>query len=329
MHGLEGVKVLELGNLVSAAYATKIMADLGADVIKVEEPGGDQARRRGPFPHGSHDPEQSGLFLALNTNKRSCIWDPTQDTATLSRLVTWADMLVHNYSPARMNALGINYNTFSDINPRLVMCSITPFGLSGPHKDYQAYELTIAHGGGWAWLSPGGSDRPDLPPLKAAGHQADFQGGVAAATTTLAAYYRALHTGQGEHIDFSTQAYIASFVDVSAPNYTYQGQIATRLGKRVLVPWGIFPCQDGLTFVVIAEEDQWQRLVQLMGTPEWATLDIFQGLANRAKNQDLLHFYLAEWIKEWKVEELFHAAQAQRLCFAPVFSMAQLAQQEH
>ena len=329
MQGLEGVNVLELGNLVSAAYATKLMADLGADVIKVEEPAGDQSRRRGPFPKGVTDPEQSGLFLYLNTNKRGCTCDSTQDKTILRRLVAWADILVHNYPPAQMVALGIDYHTLREFNPRLVMCSITPFGLTGPHKDYKAYELTIAHGGGWAWLSPGGSDRPDLPPLKAAGHQADFQGGVAAATVTLAAYYRALQTGQGEHIDFSTQAYIASFVDVSAPNYTYQGQIATRLGKRVLSPWGVYPCQDGLMFIVVGEEDQWQRLVTLMGNPEWTTWDVFQGLANRTANQDMLDHYLSEWTKEWKVEELFHAAQAKRICFAPVFSMAQLARQEH
>ena len=329
MQGLEGVKVLELGNQVSAAYATKIMADLGADVIKVEEPNGDHARRRGPFPKGVVDPEQSGLFLYLNTNKRGCTCDLGREKDTLKHLVAWADILVHNYPPAQMATLGIDYNTFREINPRLVMTSITPFGLTGPHKDYKAYELTIAHGGGWAWLSPGGSDRPDLPPLKAAGHQADFQGGVAAATVTLAAYYRALQTGQGEHIDFSTQAYITSFVDVSAPNYTYQGQVATRLGKRVLSPWGIYPCQDGLMFIVVGEEDQWQRLVALMGNPEWATWDIFQGLANRNANQDMLDHYLTEWTKGWKVEELFHAAQAQRICFAPVFSMAQLARQEH
>jgi len=100
-----------------------------------------------------------------------------------------------------------------------------------------------------------------LPPLKAAGHQADFQSGVAAATVALAAYYRALQTGEGEHVDFSSQAYIASFVDVSAPYYTYQGYVASRLGKRVLYPWGIFPCQDGLMFLVVGEEDQWQRLL--------------------------------------------------------------------
>ncbi len=328
MQGLEGVKVLELGHMVSAAYATKLMADLGAEAIKVEEPGGDRARQRGPFPQGMVDPEQSGLFLYLNTNKRGITCDLRQDKGTLTRLVAWADLLVHNYPPAQMAALGIDYSTFHTINPRLVMCSITPFGLTGPHKDYKAYELTVAHGGGWAWLSPGGSDRPDLPPLKAAGQQADFQGGVAAATAALAAYHRALQTGEGEHLDFSSQAYIASFVDVSAPYYTYQGYVASRLGKRVLYPWGIFPCQDGLMFLVVGEEDQWQRLLALMGNPEWGSWEIFQGLANRTKNQDVLQMYLAEWIQGWRVEDLFRAGQEQRICFAPVFSMAQLARQE-
>jgi crotonobetainyl-CoA:carnitine CoA-transferase CaiB-like acyl-CoA transferase len=328
MQGLDGVKVIELGHMVSAAYATKLMADLGAEVIKVEEPDGDLARQRGPFPHGVPDPERSGLFLYLNTNKQSVTLNLSQDRQALTDLIAGADMVVHNYAPARMAALGLDYASFRALNPRLVMCSITPFGLSGPHKDYTAYELTIAHGGGWAWLSPGGSDRPDLPPLKAAGHQADFQIATAAATATLAAYGAALQTGLGDHIDFSGQAYIASFVDISAPNYTYQDQVATRLGQRALYPWDIFPCQDGLMFVVVGEEDQWQRLVDLMGNPEWADWEIFQGLANRSQNQDVLRTYLADWIKDWKLEELFRAGQERRICFAPVFSMAQLADQE-
>lgn len=328
MQGLEGVKIIELGHMVSAAYATKLMADLGAEVIKVEEPGGDQARLRGPFPNGDVDPERSGLFLYLNTNKHSVTLDLPQEQDTLAKLVAGADILVHNYSPRQMTALGLDYATFRAINPRLVMCSITPFGLTGPHKDYNAYELTIAHGGGWAWLSPGGSDRPDLPPLKAAGHQANFQIGTAAAAATMAAYTAALRTGVSEHVDFSGQAYITSFVDVSAPNYTYQGQVATRLGQRVLYPWDIFSCQDGLMFLVVGEEDQWQRLVDLMGNPEWAAWEIFDGLANRSQNQDVLKTYIADWIKGWKIEELFRAGQERRICFAPVFSMAQLATQE-
>jgi len=328
MQGLDGVKVIELGHMVSAAYATKLMADLGAEVIKVEEPGGDVVRQRGPFPNGVPDPEQSGLFLYLNTNKHSVVLDLPGERQRLMELVAEADIVVHNYAPTRMAGLGLDYAAFQARNPRLVMCSITSFGLSGPHKDYAAYELTVAHGGGWAWLSPGGSDRPELPPLKAAGHQADFQVATAAATATLAAYNMALQTGLGEHIDFSAQAYIASFVDISAPNYTYQEQVATRLGQRALYPWDIFPCQDGLMFLVVGEEDQWQRLVDLMGNPEWAEWEIFQGLANRSKNQDVLRTYLADWVKGWKVEELFRVGQDRRICFAPVFSMAQLADQE-
>ena len=112
MQGLEGVKVLELGDQVSAAYATKIMADLGADVIKVEEPNGDHARRRGPFPKGVVDPEQSGLFLYLNTNKRGCTCDLGREKDTLRRLVAWADILVHNYPLLRWLPLALTITLF-------------------------------------------------------------------------------------------------------------------------------------------------------------------------------------------------------------------------
>lgn len=329
MQGLEGVKVLELGHMVSAAYATKLMADLGAEVIKVEEIEGDRARQRGPFPGGVVDQEKSGLFLALNTNKYGMALDLSNDKETLADLISWADLLVHNYPPAQMLEFGFDYRTFRAMNPRLVMCSLTPFGLTGPHKDYRAYELTIAHGGGWAWLSPGGSDRPDLPPLKAAGHQADFQGGLAAATATLAAYYRALQTGEGEHIDLSSQAYVASFLEHHFISYTVLGRVTTRLGRRLQDPWGIFECQDGAIFVAVAEEDQWRRLLELMGNPEWSASPLFRNSMQRLKNQDALKPHLKEWIGKWRVQELFQAGQEKRICFAPVLDMAKLTTQEH
>src|SRR6185436_2409487 len=136
MQGLEGVKVLELGNMVSAAYATKLMADLGADVIKVEEPSGDIARQRGPFPGGITDPEKSGLFLSLNTNKRGVTLDLRRDSEKLLHLVSQADILVHNYTPVQMGEFGIDYERFRAENGHLVMCSVTPFGLTGPYRDY-------------------------------------------------------------------------------------------------------------------------------------------------------------------------------------------------
>lgn len=328
MYGLEGVKVVELGNMVAAAYATKLMADLGADVVKVEEPSGDVARRRGPFPGGVVDPEKSGLFLSLNTNKRGVTLNLSRQRDELLRLVALADLVVHNYSPAEMATHGIDYEQFRALNPRLVMCSITPFGLTGPHKDYKAHDLTLSHAGGWAWLSPGALERAELPPLKAFGQQCEFQGGLAAATATLGAYYRTLITGIGEHIDLSIQAFIASFLEQAFVYYSYLGRVASRLGQRYMYPWGMYECQDGLIFIVVPEEDQWERLVELMGNPEWTTWEIFADRNGRIKNQDALKVYVEEWTRQWKVEELFHAAQARRLCFAPVLTMAGLARQE-
>jgi len=117
MQGLEGVKVLELGHMVSAAYANEADGDLGAEVIKVEEPGGDRARQRGPFPREIVDPEQSGLFLYLNTNKQGSCWTSVR---TRTRFTSPGDLgrfLIHNYPPAQMAALGIDYPTFAAINP--------------------------------------------------------------------------------------------------------------------------------------------------------------------------------------------------------------------
>lgn len=328
MQGLEGVKVLELGSMVSAAYAAKLMADLGADVIKVEEPGGDLTRQRGPFPKNIPDPEQSGLFLYLNTNKRGCTLDLTKDTAALARLVAWADILIHNYSPAAMAALGIDYDAFRAVNPRLVMCSITPFGLTGPYKDYRAYELTFAHGGGWAWLSPGGSDRPDLPPLKAFGHQCGFQAGLLASMASLAAYFRTLDTGAGEHIDLSAHASVTSFVEMNAYFYSYLGKIASRLGRKILAPMGIYECQDGAIMLLTAQADQLQRLLDFMGNPAWAQEEYCQSPFTLARHFDVVDPYIREWIKGWKVADLFHEAQARRICAAPVCTMADLPAQE-
>lgn len=327
MQGLDGVRVLELGQMVSAAYATKLMGDLGADVIKIEEESGDLARQHGPYPNGVADAEQSGLFLALNTNKRSVVLDAEKRNSQLARLVETTDIVVHNYQPAEMQASGLDYQALSQINPRIVLCSITPFGLTGPYRNYKAYELTLAHAGGWAWLGPGASDAPKLPPLKTFGQQCHFQGGLAGAMASLAAYFHAQESGQGEHIDLSIQSYVASILEQNFVYYSYLDRVASRLGRRQLYPWGIFRAQDGLIFLITVEEDQWRRLVELMGRPEWANWEIFKDMYSRSKNHDVLKMYLEEWLSEWKVDDLFRAGQAQRICFAPVLSMAQLLEQ--
>ncbi|MBI3301890.1 MAG: CoA transferase, partial [Deltaproteobacteria bacterium] len=177
---LSGLKVVECGNLVSAPYLGKLLADLGAEVVKVEEPEGDPARKRGPFPGDTPHPEKSGLFLYLNTNKLGVTLNlrSPRGQALLQSLCAQADILVHNYRPTEMAGLGLDFERLHSANPGLIMTTISYFGLTGPYCNYNAYELTGTNASGWAFLSPGASDHPELPPLKAFGHQADFQGAV-------------------------------------------------------------------------------------------------------------------------------------------------------
>ena len=195
---LHGIRVVECGHMVAAAYAGKLMADLGAEVIKVEEPSGDLARQRGPYPGHTPHPEKSGLFLYLNANKRGVTLnlEMAKGQELFQRLVKDADAVVHNYHPTRISSLGLEYEALAQHNPSLVMTSISPFGQTGPHREYTAHDLTMWSAGGIVFLG-GAGGRPDLPPLKAAGQQAGFQAGVNAGIASLAALYARLRSGAG------------------------------------------------------------------------------------------------------------------------------------
>jgi crotonobetainyl-CoA:carnitine CoA-transferase CaiB-like acyl-CoA transferase len=328
---LSGLRVIECGQMVSAPYLGKLLADFGAEVVKVEEPGGDPARRRGPFPGDIPHPEKSGLFLYLNTNKLGVTLNLRHPTgqALLHRLCAQADILIHNYRPTEMAELGLDFARLQHINPGLIMTTISYFGCTGPYRDYQAYELTGTNAGGWAFLSPGASDHPELPPLKAFGHQADFQGGVHAAVATLGAYYHRCLTGEGQHVDVSIQECIAAILEMNFIHYTYGGRETSRLGRRSIFPWCMLDCQDGKIFLICVEEDQWQRLVELMGNPEWASLEIFRDRVARGQHYDALFPLLQEWAANWKVMDLYRAGQERRICFAPVNTMADLFASAH
>ena len=238
MRGLEGIQVVEIGQMVGVPWAARIMADLGADVIKLEPPEGDQSRYRGPYS-GKFNINTSGLFVVLNFNKRSVSVDlgTKSGMERLHSLLADADLFLHDLAPDLVNSLGLGELSLRSRYPSMVTCSVTPFGRSGPYSDYQAEDLQLMHGGGWGWLTPGGSDRPELPPLKPHGQQAGFQIGFAAATVALAAVDKAQRTGTGEYVDFAGMSYIASMLEAGFITYTYTGQIPGRIGTRVLNPW--------------------------------------------------------------------------------------------
>ena len=325
------LKVVECGEGISAAFGAKMLADIGADVIKLEPPGGDLTRRRGPFPNDQPDSEKSGIFIYLNANKRGVVADLKRPEGRdlLARLLERADVLIHNVAPPDRSAHGLESAALYAKYPRLIVTSVSMFGDTGPYADYKGYELTAANAAGWAFLSPGASPYPDLPPLKCYGSQCDFQAGAHAAITTLAAYLHRLKSGKGQAIDVSEQEVIAAMVEMNLMHYTYAGRETSRLGSRVLGPWFIADCADGKIFVLAVEEDQWKRLVELMGNPEWASDDLFKDRLSRAQNIDALKALMTEWLSGWKVQDLYRAAQEHRIPFAPINTMQHLYESEH
>jgi crotonobetainyl-CoA:carnitine CoA-transferase CaiB-like acyl-CoA transferase len=328
---LAGLRVVECGDMVAAAYATKLLADLGADVVKVEPPAtGDRSRRRGPFPRGVADPERSGLFLYLNANKRGITLDlaAPRGRALLRRLAGGADLLVHNLSPRRMEAHGIDYDSLARQNPRLVLTSITPFGLDGPRRDYEATDMTLWNAGGIAYLN-GSTEAEDLPPLKTFGHQAGYQGGLNAAIASLGALFGRLRSGRGQHIVVSIQEALAAILELTFEYWPYMGLVASRLGRKPIQPLDFLECRDGWVFVCCVEEHQWRAFVDLMGNPDWADLELFRNRLDRGRNWDALKLFLQEWAKEQSVLDLYRAAQRRRIPFAPVSTMGDLLASDH
>jgi crotonobetainyl-CoA:carnitine CoA-transferase CaiB-like acyl-CoA transferase len=327
---LAGLRVLECGEMVAAAYATKLLADLGADVVKIEPPEGDEARRRGPFPGGTPHPERSGLYLYLNTNKRSVSVDLTRPRgrALLERLAARADVLVHNLTPRVMEACGLAYDALAAHNPRLVMTSITPYGLRGPRRDWEATDLTLWNTGGIAYLN-GSPQFDDLPPLAPFGQQAQYQGALNGAIAALGALFARLRSGLGQHVVVSMQESLAAILELTFEYWPYMGLIASRLGRKPIQPLDFLECADGWIFICCVEEHQWQEFVRMIGSPEWAELEIFADRLSRGANWDALKLFLQEWAREQRVMDVYRAAQRRRIPFAPVSTMGDLLASDH
>ncbi len=301
--GLPGdLKVLELGELFSAAYCAKLLADLGADVIKVEPPGGDEARRAGPFPGDIPHPERSGLFLYLNTNKMGL----TLDVSTASgreaflRLAGWADIVVENLGPKRMRALGLAFEQLAAVSPSLIVTSISPTGQTGPYRDYQASDLVSFHMGGYGYHLGGPVDDPNADaPLKAAERQADYVAGVTAALATMAAALRRGQRGRPQHVDASAQEALVPFVFGQVARYAYEGkpQNRSRADNPATGVVAVLPTRDGHVAISPREDHLWQRWLQVMDNPPWAGDPRFKDRASRVANWAALEPLLAEWTR--------------------------------
>jgi crotonobetainyl-CoA:carnitine CoA-transferase CaiB-like acyl-CoA transferase len=324
---LSDLKILEYSDFISGPFCAKLMADLGAEVIKVEPPGGDRARRSGPFPGDIPHPERSGLFLYLNTNKMGI----TLDTGNVAgkrifkELVKDADILIENNPPSTMKKLGLDYESLAQINPRLIMASISSFGQSGPYRDYTANNLVSMQMGGIAYYTPGAVDNPETePPLKGGGHQADFVAGVMAALLGLAGISMRSLTGSGQHIDLSEHEAVAFNLLRDIAGFSYDGIVPSRLKSQSRGFGNFVPCRDGYVQLYAVDDRQWRGFVEAMGSPEWTKDERYGNAFSRIANWESLEKNVIEWTRQHRKEDIYHALQSRHAACGPVNTMEEV-----
>lgn len=327
---LTGVKVLEWSQFVAGPFCAKLLADNGAEVIKIEEPGlGDEARRRGPFPQDIPHPERSALFLHLNTNKKSVTLNLQTATGRdiFQELVKRVDVLIEDNPPGLVKELGLDYQSLKEINPRLIMTSITPFGQTGPYKDYKCYYLNTFHGSGFGYLTPAVPNDPEIlkrEPIMMGGFLAEYYSGVNAAIPTLAA----LFLGEGQHIDVSKQE--TQFLsEKTGMAKCFQGEAAPNRATGHGFTWGgTLPTRDGYALVGGIRPNQIAALIDQMGNPEWSKdekfkPEIFHRSAGEAQP------YVMAWAAEQCKEDVFHGGQRRGNTLAPVYTVGEVVNSEH
>lgn len=326
------LKIVEVGGFISAPYCAKLFADLGAEVIKVEQPpAGDPARAYGPFPGDTPDAETSGLFLYLNTNKLGVTVNLRTPTGRdiLDKLLAGADLLIENVETADNEAFGLEVQSLVERHPQLVVASISPFGRFGPKSGYRGYAITSCHASGVPNLNTG---YPDREPLTFPEWQTHFHAAANAAPSALLALLARKRTGRGQTVDIAEgPIFTTQLMGLFATGFADTGIPRVRTGHRTAVsyPYTLLRCRDGSIELMALEERQWQSWLQVLGDPEWGKEEIFRTRTQRAKFADELDALQADWLMSHTKEEIFRLAQARAVPATPVYTVAEVAESPH
>jgi crotonobetainyl-CoA:carnitine CoA-transferase CaiB-like acyl-CoA transferase len=324
---LTGYRVLDLAGPLGF-HCTKLLADMGADMIKVEPPGGDEARRVPPFKDDSPHPEKSLYFLHFNTNKRSITLDfeKPDGRAILLELAQKTDVVIETYRPAQREKLGLGYQELSAGNPRLVHASITPFGETGPWRDYKADDIAGIALGNLLYLA----GEPGEPPLQPPGEIAYGMASTYGAFGIAVALYHRLESGRGQHIVVSMHECAGHIAGYFIPNYGYSGAKparASRKGEETDL-YDPYPTKNGYARIFIIPVEQWRRLVDWMGRPPSISGPEFEKMAYRRKNPEIVVGAITEFCRRHTKEELYEEGQKRRIAVTPINTVGEFMNSE-
>ena len=321
---LAGLKVIELARILAGPWAGQTLADLGADVIKVEAPEGDDTRRWGP-PFIEHDGERAAAYYhATNRGKRSVVCDfrLPEGQEMVRRLVADADVVIENFKVGGLAKYGLDYAGLSAVNPRIVYCSITGFGQTGPYAHRAGYDYIIQGMAGLMSVT----GEPDGQPMKAGVAIADIFTGVYATTAILAALHQRQATGKGQQIDMALFDVATSITANQALNYLATGKPPGKLGNAHpnLAPYAVFDCADGWIILATGNDGQYQRLCRILGLPALATAPDYLTNADRIANRSALTAALSAATRQWTKADLLAACEGEGVPAGPINDMAEV-----
>jgi len=329
---LSHVRVLDLGRIMAAPWATQILADLGADVIKVERPGaGDDTRAWGPPFLAAADgtpTREAGYFLSVNRGKRSVTIDVSkpEGQAVVRRLAEGSDVVVENYKVGALARYGLDAASLRALQPRLIYCSVTGFGQDGPRADQAAYDFAIQAMGGLMSVTGERDGLPGGGPQKVGVPIVDLMTGMYAAVGILAALARRAETGAGDTIDLAMLDVQAAFLGNQAMNWLLTGQAPRRGGNRHpnIQPQDVFACADGQLVLAVGNDGQFGKLCAALGRDEWAADPRFATNAARIRNNPALTPLLAARFLDFTRADLMDALDAAGVPCAPINSVPQV-----
>ena len=293
---LSNIRVLDLSRIMAAPWAGQILADLGADVIKVERPGaGDDTRTWGPpFLNDASGKatKEAGYYLSVNRGKRSITLelDRPEGQTVVRALAAHSDIVLENFKVGALKRFGLDYEGLKAVNPRIIYCSVTGFGQTGPKREAAAYDFMIQAMGGLMSITGERDGMPGGGPQKVGVPIVDLMTGMYATVGVLAALARRNETGQGEYIDLAMLDVQAAFLANQAMNWLVSGNAPKRGGNRHpnIQPQDVFPCADGFVALAVGNDGQFGRLAEILGHPEWIGDERFATNPARVRNHLLL-----------------------------------------
>jgi len=325
---LAGIRVLDLSRVLAGPWCTQLLADLGAEVIKIERPGvGDDTRHWGPPWHGEGDERVAAYFLSANRGKKSAAIDfsKPEGAALVRKIAGTCDVVVENFKVGGLKKVGLDAEALRDANPRLIVASITGFGQDGPYAERAGYDFIIQGMGGMMSITGLPDDQPGGGPLRVGVAVVDLFTGMYTATAILAALFRRERTGEGAHVDmalFDTQlAVLANQVS----NALMSGRDPPRQGNTHpnIVPYQPFAAADKPLIVAVGNDRQFARLAQICGHPEWAADERFATNAARVANREEMVGLVSECIRRKPADEWFEKLEAAGIPAGPINTISQ------